>query len=181
MLQLGIISIAISIDALGIGFSYRLRGVKITTKAKLIVSCLTGTAMALSMTAGKLLTAFLPVEVMNIFGTALMVLIGIEMIRNALFSEEAFYDFNKSKNIETKEALVLGLALSADAAACGTALSAVTWGSIWFPVISGLMQGIFLWMGELMAEHGVKSRVAGQKGMGVFAGGILVLVALLKL
>lgn len=180
MLLLGIIPISLSIDALGVGFSYRLRGVRITGGAKLIVGFLTSGAMAASMVAGKALAAFLPADVMNIFGTALLVLIGLAMIRNALFGEDAFYDFDKSKKIELGEAVVLGLALSADAASCGLALSVVTWGSFWLPILSGLMQMAFLWAGEFLYEKGVKSRVSGQKGMGAFAGGILVLMALLK-
>lgn len=181
MLQIGIIPIVISIDAIGIGFSYRLRGVKITPKAKLLISCLIGIVMGISMVAGKFLTTLFPAHIMNIFGTALMVLIGIEMIRKAFVCEEAYYDFNKSKNIEAGEAILLGLALSIDSIACGAALSAVTWGSFLIPVFSGLMHGIFLWLGEFMAEKGVKSQVVGQRSMGIFAGGILVLVALLKL
>lgn len=180
MFQLGILSVSLSIDALGVGFSYRMRGVKITAAAKLIVAVLTSGAMGLSMMAGKALAAFLPGEIMNIFGTAVLILIGLAMIRNALFGEEAFYDFDKSKNIELGEAVALGLALSADAASCGLALSAASWGSFFLPLLSGLMQGVFLWLGELLFEKGIKSRVAGQKGLGAFAGGILVLMALLR-
>lgn len=180
MLQLGIIPISLSIDALGVGFSYRMRGVKITGSAKLVIGFLTSTAMGISMAAGKALAAFLPADVMNIFGTALLILIGLAMIRNALFGKDAFYDFDRSKNIELGEAIVLGLALSADAASCGLALSAAAWGSYLLPLLSGLMQAVFLWVGEFLYEKGVKTRVTGQKGMGAFAGGLLVLMALLK-
>lgn len=180
MLWFGVLPITLSLDALGIGFSYRMRGIRITGRAKLFISCLTGLFMAAAMKAGQFFSAYVPDEVMRLFGTVLLVLIGLAMIRNALFGEEAFYDFDKSKNIEGYEAVILGLALSADAAACGTALSAVALGNIWLPVMSGVMQGLFLWLGELLFEKGVKTRIAGQKGLGVFAGGLLLLIALLR-
>lgn len=181
MWEMGLIAVSLSIDALGIGFSYRMRGVKITGKAKLIVGIMTCTSMAASMLAGKALAAFLPAEVMNIFGTALLVFIGLAMIRNALFGEEAFYDFDKSKNIELGEALALGLALSADAASCGIALSAVIGRRFLLPVLAGITHSVFLWIGELLFEKGIKTRFSGQKGLGVFAGGLIVVIALLKL
>ncbi|MFW5631063.1 MAG: manganese efflux pump [Acetivibrio ethanolgignens] len=181
MLWLGILPITLSIDALGIGFSYRMRGIKITREAKLLISCLTGLFMAAAMIAGQLLSSCFPGEVMKLLGTALLALIGLAMIRNALFGEETFYDLDKSKNIESYEAVLLGLALSADAAACGAALSATAFGNLWLPVLSGAMQGIFLWLGEILFEKGVKTRVAGQKGLGIFAGGLLILIALLRI
>lgn len=180
MWKLGILSVSVSIDALGIGFSYRMRGVKIGGSAKIVIGILTCMAMAAAMTAGKLLAAFLPAEVMDVFSTAFLTLIGLAMIRDALFGEEAFYDFDKSKKIEFGEALVLGLALSADAASFGLALSAATGGSFWLPVLSGFMHTAFLWLGELLFEKGVKTRIGGQKGLGVFAGGIIVAIAFLK-
>jgi putative Mn2+ efflux pump MntP len=181
MLQLGILPISLSIDALGVGFSYRMRGIKITKKAKLVMTVLTACVMGLSMAAGRLFSHLLPPEIMNLFGTALLVLMGLVIIYNALFGQEAFYDFNKSKNIELREAVLLGLALSSDAASCGVALAFVNTGSFLLPVLSGLMQGVFLWLGEILYTRGTKTRLGGQKGLGAFSGGILLLMAVIKL
>lgn len=176
-----IISISLSIDALGIGVSYKLKGVKITTIARTIIGIVSGFVMWLSLNIGTLMMEFFPSKVANIIGVSILVLIGLAFIRNALFgSEEATYDFDKSKNIEMWEACVLGFALSADSISAGIAVATMGIGTMFMPFSVGIMQFVFLSIGDLLIERCQRVREINKKLCGIVSGSLLIVIALLR-
>lgn len=177
-----VISIALSIDALGIGLSYGLKGVKIPFIAKIIIGIVSAMIMFASLYLGRLMLVFFPNEVTQIFGTVILILIGISFIRNSLFQKDgSTYDFDQSKQIEWKEACVLGFALSADSISAGVAVSAIGLTSIWIPILVGIMQVLLLSIGEfIVVKNTVLKERMQEKTCGVFAGILLILMALLR-
>lgn len=182
LLQIMAISISLSIDALGIGISYELKGVRIPGAAKLMIGLVSAGIMWLSVQAGAMMLKIFPEEVMTVFGMAVLCIIGLAFIRNSLFGDkEKTYDFDASKTIDIWEAAILGAALSADSVSAGIATSILGIGSVWVPVMTGLMQMFFLHMGAL----GVKKNPFVRKGRqskicGVFSGCLLILIAVLR-
>ena len=111
-LQIIVIAISLSIDALGIGIAYPLRGVKLDIAAKGIIGLISCIVMYLSIFVGKQMTKIIPADVLMILGTSLLVLMGVIYIRNSLFSdEEANYDFFKEhpKELIHHSAIVLSI------------------------------------------------------------------------
>lgn len=177
-----VISIALSIDALGIGISYRLKGVKISCLAKSIIGILSGFIMLGSLFMGKVMLKIVPNEVAQIFGTVVLLMIGLSFIRNSLFQKNGkTYDFDQSKEIELGEAAILGVALSADSISAGVAISTIGLSSFWIPIVVGFMQVILLYLGELFVEKcNFFKEKTQSKACGVFAGALLILMAILR-
>lgn len=177
-----LISISLSLDALGIGISYKLKGVKITHLAKLVIGLVSVLIMWISLRLGEAVLYFMPPEVANILGIGILVLIALTFIRNALWgTEKTTYDFNKSKNIDLWEAVVLGIALSADSISAGIAAVTMGLGSILIPFLVGAMQVIFLYIGDYMLERiGIIKRM-NKKLCGVLSGTLLLIIALLRI
>lgn len=181
MMQIILISICLSIDALGIGASYALKGVKIGWFSRIMIGFMSALVMYISLITGNICLTFFPDDVMKIIGCSILFLIGITFIKNSFSEEEVGrYDFNHSSRIEWTEAVVLGIALSADAFSAGFAISALEISQKVMPVCVGVMQTGFLFIGALIAEklYGVKT--LNSKVCGVFSGGLLILIAILK-
>lgn len=179
--QMIIISISLSIDALGIGISYRLKGVTIQTCAKLIIGLISAGIMWLSLTVGEFVNRFLPGEVGNIVGICLLVLMGCIFIRNSLFGkDEAVCDIDCSKKIDSLEAVLLGITLSADSLSAGIAVAAVGMGNFMIPLSVGIMQVIFLLIGDKLVKNCTFLKRMDQRVCGVFSGLLLILIAVLR-
>lgn len=181
LLQIIVISISLSIDALGIGIAYPLRGVKIGTLAKTIIGLISCGIMFVSILVGKQMTKYIPADVMMIIGTSILVLMGVIYIRNSLFSdEEASYDLDKSKKIDLFEATILGFALSADSISAGIAVVAIGLQSTLIPFVVGLTQVGFLTVGNLLIVKFSRIKKINSKVCGVFSGALLILIAILR-
>lgn len=181
LLQILVISVSLSIDALGIGIAYQLRGVKVGIAAKAIIGIMSCMIMYLSILVGQQIAKAIPIDVMQIIGTAILVLMGVIYIRNSLFSdEEATYDLDQSKKIEILEAIVLGAALSADSISAGIAIVAIGLEGRIIPVIVGMMQVIFLSVGGQLLKRFSKVREVNSKVCGVISGLLLILIAIVR-
>ncbi|MDO5294584.1 MAG: manganese efflux pump [bacterium] len=177
-----LISISLSLDALGIGISYKLKGVRITHMAKFVVGLVSVLIMWGSLKLGEAVKYFMPPQVANILGISILVLIGLTFIRNALFgTEKTTYDFNKSKNIDIWEAVILGIALSADSISAGIAAVTMGLGSMIIPFCVGGMQVIFLYIGDILLERVGIVRRMSRKLCGVLSGCLLLVIALIRI
>ena len=177
-----VISVSLSIDALGIGISYRLKGVEISHLAKLTIGFVSVLVMWLSLHLGKMMLYFFPADVAKIIGCSILGIMGLSFIRTALFTQEKVtYDFNKSKRIDWWEAIVLGFALSIDSVSAGIAAVSMGLGNIWIPFCVGLMQVIFLYMAEFLITKTKIIRHINQKVCGVCSGILLLIIASIRL
>lgn len=181
LLQILIISVCLSIDAFGIGVSYAVKGVRMGFISRIMIGMMSVLVMYISLLAGDICLKFFPETVMKIIGCSILFLIGITFIKNSLFGEEADkYDFNRSCAIEWTEAVILGLALSADAFSAGFAISALEVSGKIMPVCVGLMQIGFLYAGSFIALKCKTGDKVNSKVCGVFSGCLLILIAVLK-
>ncbi|SFR68937.1 Putative Mn2+ efflux pump MntP [Anaeromicropila populeti] len=181
LLQILIISVSLSIDALGIGISYHLKGVKITKLSRAIIAMMSVIIMYTSLKIGAFLAAVFPETVIQIIGISILVLIGLTFIRNSIFGDEnQIYDFDKSKTIDFWEAFILGIALSADAFSAGIAASAIGIGGSIMPFTVGFMQIAFLSIGGILIDKSQLMKKLNRKVCGVFSGFLLILIAILR-
>ncbi|BBF43970.1 hypothetical protein lbkm_2658 [Lachnospiraceae bacterium KM106-2] len=125
---------------------------------------------------------FFPSKVANILGISILALMGVEFIRKGLFgSEEATYDFDKSKEIELWEAFVLGFALSADSISAGIGAATIGLNSMLIPITVGCMQVFFLSIGEVLIGHCSLVNKMSQKVCGLISGFMLLLIAIIRI
>lgn len=178
MWQMIIIAISLSIDALGIGVAYNLKGIKIGIFPKILIGLVSICIMYISILLGYLMNKILPYDICKVVGASILILIGVAFIRNSLFeSSDKSYDFNHSKNIDWYEALILGVALSADTLSAGTAIYALGISSKIIPILTGIMQTGFLYIGEKIAK---KSNLLNNKICGIFSGILLIIIAIVR-
>ena len=176
-----LMSISLSIDALGIGISYELKGIKIGTIPRLLIGIINVAVMGFSIYAGEKMLEYLPPFVSESIGTAILILVGCLFIKNALFGkEETLCDLDHSKDINVLEAFLLGVALSADSLSIGIAAATLHVSILLMPLCVGLMQIIFLWLGKYFAKKSKFRNGFDAKKSGVFAGSLLIFMGIFK-
>lgn len=161
---------ALSIDALGIGASCALRGIRLGAVTRLIVFIVCIAVTAAAVFAGGAVTAFFPwfpgeaVGALLLGGLGLYIIIGafgksgeeadrpderqglIKSTAEILTHPDAC-DADRSKALDPREALFLGAALSADCFAAGIG-SGVGGSDFLVPLFCGAFQVLFLCVGE---------------------------------
>ena len=180
LLKLWIISVSLSIDALGIGMSYRLKGVRISLFAKMIVGIMVMIVSCGALLIGNKVVMYFPQGVLKIVVTTLLVLIGIMFIRKGLYgTEEVFCDMDSSSSIEPCEAVLLGIGLSMDSIGTGIAVVAIGINHILLPVLVGVNHIFFLLIGEWFGEKTMRLAGKSQKICSIFSGILLIIIGIL--
>lgn len=176
-----ILAVSLSIDSFGVGMSYRIKGVKITLPAKVIVGILSFCITFMALNLGDWMVSYFPPEILKILGTSILVLIGITFIRKGLQSkEEAFCDMDHSSSIELWEALLLGLALSSDTVSTCIAIATFPIDNTLLPFLVGLFQAGFLDVGSKIAVSFGRFTKNNTKICGIFSGCLLIFLAILQ-
>ncbi len=165
------LAITLSIDALGIGISYGVRGINIPIFSKLIISIQTFLIITISLFLGNIVFSFFPIVIRNYTGVIILIALGLFMITEAylpkkektetvrtfsikqagitikIIKSPPVCDFNKSNKIEPFEALYLGLALSIDSFGVSFGSGAFGVFSIFLPLFAVFFQILFLSIG----------------------------------
>ena len=79
-----LLGISLSIDALGIGISYGLRGIQLPWAAKMITTAISAAVMALSIFTGGLISSFLPENLTKLLGPVMLAALGLFIILQAM-------------------------------------------------------------------------------------------------
>lgn len=72
-----LLAVILSIDCLGVGLSYGMRHMILPWYGRVIISCCSGVAIAVSMFLGRLLEGLLPGEQIHLFGESMLVALGV--------------------------------------------------------------------------------------------------------
>lgn len=176
-----IMSIALSVDALGIGISYRLNGVLIPLRTKIIIGIVTTAIMMGALAIGGLFHNGLPGQISKVIGAGVLVVIGLVFIRNSLFQDEdTTYDFDHSRAIDPLEGFLLAVALSADSVGAGIAVASTGVNSIFLGIMVGFMQLFFLFLAEFLVERVPVVKKFNNKICGIVSGCLLIIIGLLR-
>ncbi|MDQ0201214.1 sporulation membrane protein YtaF [Neobacillus ginsengisoli] len=148
-------SISSCLDNVVVGMAYGIKKIKIGIIANLIIAVVTTTGTFLSMSLGMYISKFLPQSVSNILGAGIIVILGIYFVIQSIIkfthntnskelalndlSEMFVYaensDFDKSGDIDIKEAFILAFGLTFNNVGAGIAAS-ITGVNIYLTVIS---------------------------------------------
>ena len=173
--------ISLSIDALGIGMSYCVRGIKINWKTKFIVGMMAGFMSLVAVYLGSQAVTYFPVDVIQMIATIFLCLIGIVFIWKGFHEEEkAFCDIDFSSSIELGEAILLGLALSSDSFGIGIAVATFEINYLEFPFLVAISQPLFLMLGEWSGTKASSFLGEKQKICTIGSGILLMLIAILQ-
>ena len=193
------LSAALSIDALGIGASIRVRGIRTPFLSRLTIAVVSGSLTAAAVFFGGLIGGALTENVVRTAGGILIMLLGTYIIIGALkeeFSSDSddsrntvekaagiltkpeLADMDRSKSIDLREALYIGAAVSADSFAAGFGL---TYDDFLVPLFCAVFQLAFLCAGEFIGSRAAKLRDVKEVYFSIASGVILVLIGALRL
>ena len=198
--------LALSLDAFVASLAYGSRKIKIPFTSIIIINIVCTFLLTVSIIGGSIIKKILPSNIAIIISFAILMLLGIyylfEGVTKAylekridkenkiklkifdvyfivnIYIDETKADYNHSKDLDSKEAIYLAIALSLDSLAVGFGSSL---GSInYIHVISlSLIIGIFsIWIGLLIGEKIAKKF---KVNLSWLAGIILIILACLKL
>lgn len=195
-------AVALSLDGLGMGLSYGVRRIKIPLVPLFIICLASGLAIFLSMLAGEILEAFLSARVSLVLGAVLLMLMGLWIILQNFFlitvgpslyrsklphvglvvrilKEPVLADLNWSGEIDTHEAVFLGVALAMDALGAGFGAALAGYSLFWTPLLVALVEFLMinfgLWIGKIL-DFGRQERV-----LKVVPGAMIICLGLFKL
>lgn len=98
--------IAVSLDSFGVGVTYGMRKIRISFIALIIIMLCSGVMVLSSMTIGSVLSSFIPSGVAEIFGSLILISIGLFSLYNVLGSKKNKFTEENSKlesKLEEKE------------------------------------------------------------------------------
>ncbi len=199
------LAITLSIDALGIGISYGVRGINIPLFSKFIISIQTFLIITISLFLGNVVFSFFPTTIRNYTGVIILIALGIFMIIEAylpkkektetvrtfsikqagitikIIKSPPVCDFNKSNKIEPFEALYLGLALSIDSFGVSFGSGAFGVFSIFLPLFAVFFQILFLSIGISSGRKISNISKLSENTWITVSGCILIFMGILKL
>lgn len=147
-----LLAISVSIDSLGIGITYGIKNTYLSHRSKIILIVISLVITNIAIYFGEAIKYALAPNVCTFLGTAILICMGFYIIYSSISSPEKTYDFDNSKNIDEKEALVLGLALSLDAFCVGFGGSIAEVGFGLFPLLVAGFQILFLSLGTSVGK-----------------------------
>lgn len=147
-----ILSISVSIDALGIGITYGFRNTKITLPSKLVLFAISVFITAFSIFVGNSINDIFSENFTTFIGSMFLACMGIFVIYQALHNKDDCFDLDNSKKIEFKESIYMGITLSIDSICVGICSSVIGYNSYLFPIFVATFQLAFLSLGKLIGE-----------------------------
>ncbi len=208
MSVLGVVLLAVSLsmDALGIGISYGIRGIRTPMVAKVIVCSISMAIMGLSILVGNVLLMVLSPIAAKLLGVGMLALLGAFVVVQAFWKKEEkprkpkketilnvmvkslgitvkiirnppSCDFDSSKVLDAFEAVYLGVALSIDSVGVGISSAIIGMNTMLVPLASGLFQLLFLSAGALLGKRLLLLTRISPKVWTVISGLLLIVIA----
>ena len=168
-----------SVDSIGIGISYGLKNIKISILSYIILFIVSLFISTISIILGSLFSSLLPIILGESIGSIILLFMGLYIIYKSLAEYNA--DFDKSNNIDVKEALFLGLALSVDSIGIGIGGVNIGLNIYLFSILVSLFNVTFLIIGTLLGNKITKIANVHTSTWSILSGGLLIFISVLNL
>lgn len=175
-----ILSISSSMDSIGIGITYGIKKTKIKIDAMVILWIISFIVTISSVLIGKMLIHVLPIKIVKLFGSVILICIGINTIIKIKSQSFNSYDKDCSNIIDEKEAIALGIAMSLDAFGIGICTNIISNNIIIFPLLVSFLQIIFLNLGNLIGKKIINITKLPSWIWQLIAGIILIIIGLFR-
>lgn len=205
-----LLAISTSIDSFGIGITYGIKSTKIAFTSIIILALVSITITSLSLCFGNLLLLILPNFILYFLGSFLLILMGCFIIFQAIYTPDVekaqpklsksycFFidflgitiqiirnpinsDFDNSKNIDWKEALYLGIALSIDSFCIGLSSSFLGINTLLFPIMVAFFQISFILLGKFIGKKFISHLNITDNMCNILSGILLIFIGITKM
>ena len=201
-LQLLFLTLALSIDSLGIGISYGVRKIKFNPTSFLIISLISLSFSSLSLSIGSAISIIFSEKVTSFISILILIILGLFIIKKGLEKNDTIEkdvknysvfikclgitinviktpsscDLDNSMKIDPKEAFYLGIALSVDCIGVGIAASSLLkiYANL-FPAFIMLFQLAFLYFGMIIGKR-LKFKNLDESKLSILSGLILIFI-----
>lgn len=181
LLSLILLSISLSIDALGIGIAYSIRKIKICIKSRIIISSISLAVTYIAIVFGNFILQIINKSIAKFIGLVMLLIYGGITLYQGIKKESLNYDFDASKHIDIKEAIFLGLALSIDSFSGGFSYVICGYNSAIVPILVGILQFIFLSIGILLGQKMSINKKIKPNHFIILSGLIFIFLAIFRL
>lgn len=205
-----LLAISTSFDSFGIGITYGIKSTKIAFTSILILAVVSITITTLSLCFGNLFLLILPNYILYFLGSFLLILMGCFIIFQAIYKPNtekpkntfpksySFFidflgitikiirdpinsDFDNSKNIDWKEALYLGIALSIDSFCIGLSSSFLGINTLLFPIMVAIFQMSFILLGKFVGKKFISHLNITDSTCNILSGLLLIFIGITKM
>ena len=166
---------SVSIDSLGIGITYGIKNTTLNFFAKFILIIMSIFFSACSIFIGNMISSILSEFLTKFISSCILIIIGIIVIIDPIP-----FDFDNSRNIDMKEAFLLGIALSLDSISVGIGSSIGGYSNLFFPIFSASFQLLFLSLGIWVGKKIIKNTNIPDKVWDIISGAVLILFGFIK-
>ena len=174
------LGISSSMDSLGIGITYGLKRIKLKKWDKVILFCVSVFVTLISILIGNILRNVFSESFFKLFGISILIIMGLFiLVKNN--HNECTFDLDNSNDIDYKEAMLLGFALSLDSFCIGVGALSLGINMILFALIVACLQYLFLTIGNLLGIYLSSLKNIPKNIWTKISGIILILIGFLKL
>lgn len=186
------IALANNLDNISVRIAYSLRGIKISNLKNLWISVITFFISTLAAFSGSILSKLLNKRISSILSLILLVGIGLWIILEPHFkkepsskNDENIFDIlnnpedadrDNSKDIDFKEATVLGIALSINNVGGGLSAGMIGLNSFFVGFLSAAISFLALWLGNYITQFFNRFNLGKQAN--VLAGILLIIIGI---
>lgn len=176
-----LLALSASIDALSIGVTYGIKNTKMSKTGNLIIFLILFCLSGISVFVGHYISVVFSPTFSVLLGSSLLILLGIYNIYKAQSTVSANFDVDNSNYIDTKEALMLGLAVAVDASCVSLGSGMIGFGSLILPILMAVFHTFFVNCGNFVATTIVKRLKISNKSLSILAGIILIFIGFLRM
>lgn len=176
-----LLALSVSIDSLGIGITYGIKHTKISNISNVILFAISFCITCSSIFLGHYISVLLSTSFSIFIGSSFLIVLGLYNIYKVSSSPPTDYDIDHSNDIDKKEAIFLGLALSIDSACVGIGSGIIGINNIVLPILVSSFQLAFLNCGNLVAKNILKKIEIPENVLAIFSGVVLILVGLFRI
>jgi len=157
-------AISANLDTLVVGLSYGFKKIQISLFQNILIAAIALIFTAISIYLGKTIIFFIPETLPKILGSIILILIGAwpiikpiiykeKMVKNAdIYSNPEKYDKDKSGFLDTRESILLGLALTINNFALGIGIGMVGINILLALILTVLGSLGFIYIGQLAGK-----------------------------
>lgn len=192
-----LIALANNLDNISVRIAYSVRGIRIPSLINLWISCITFCIATFAAWAGGGISSLFNSRVTSVISMLLLTGIGIFIIKEQILDKEKIKKLGKkaaskgilgilgspeladkdnSKEIDFKEATLLGIALSLDNIGGGFSAGMMGFNMFFMGLLSALVSFMALWAGNLVSEF--LSRFGLTKKAAIISGIVLIAIGL---
>ncbi len=176
-----LLALSVSIDSLGIGITYGIKNTKIDKISNLILFSISFCITCGSIFLGHYISVLLSPKFTTFLGSAFLIILGIYNIYKVVNNIKDNFDIDNSNNIDRKEAMFLGLALSIDSICVGIGCGIIGLNDIILPILVASFQLLFLNCGNFVTQKIIKRFDISDFSLSIFSSLILILVGIIRI